>query len=126
MNPKNISIVGACALVIALGSAFAVVQKAAGHFATAADLQQLSSTVDNLSKDQKRHLLVVRRNDITARIWKLEDRWADLFKAEHGRSHRTLDELRAYMNPVARDSHRSLMLELAETEEEIRKLDQGE
>ena len=123
LNLKAATIGSACALVIALGGAAAVLQRIDGRYATSAALAEVTSSVSELSREQLRHRVIVQMKDVRSRLWGLEDRWSVKFHVEHDRAPDSLVELKDFMSVEVRGEFRRLELEYADLEARLKKLD---
>ena len=110
------------ALITSLGGAFAVIQRVDSRYATAAEVREVTEKVKALTKEQKRLAIDRDMRDIRARLWAIEDRWAEKFSAQYGHVHDTLEQLLNFMVVEARDYYRKLQAEYEDLEKKLKAL----
>ena len=112
-----------CGLITGLAGAFAVLQQVDGRYATAAEVGEVAEKVKKLTKEQRRHQIQVDMKDVRGRLWAMEDRWAEKYSAQTGHLYDSLEILKAFMTPEAREQFRALEVEYEDLEKELKKLD---
>ena len=103
---SNLHKIIAFVLILSAAAAFSktTIRSVAGTPALEAKITAVAARLDEkITKD--------RMDALQERMWKIEDRWAERYKAEHGEPHKTLDALLAYMSEEDRDRHRELKKE---------------
>jgi len=111
------------ALVAGFSGTFTIIKGLDGHYAKAAQLEEVKTDLEFVIEEQIRTKIESRMKDIQARLWTLEDRWAERFLKQTGESHDTLEELKNFMTPEARSDFRQLEKEYADLQKELKKLE---
>ena len=62
-----------------------------------------------------------RMDDLQAKMWSMEDRWAERFVAQYNRHHDDMDELLHFMTKEDRERYRELEKEYKRLEEKQKK-----
>ena len=111
-----------CAVITAVGGAFAVGHQLDSRYATAGEIEEVEQKVKMLSIEQKRHLVKEDMKAVQTRLWAMEDRWAEKYSAQTGHLYDTLEILKAFMTPEAREQFRDLEKQFADLEERLEAL----
>ena len=107
---KTQTIIG---VIIGLSVVFGIVAGIDARYAKSAVVEQVSERLE-------RKIDGDRMNDLQAKMWDMEDRWAERFQKKYDRIHDDMDELLHFMTKEDRARYRELEKEYEELREKNR------
>ena len=84
------------------------------RYARASYVQSVAERLDN-------KIIQDKMDNLQERMWKLEDRWTNIFWEKHLRLPESLEELLASMSEDARENYRALKAEYDKLEKQLEK-----
>ena len=107
------------ALVTSIAAVVGVGATLDSRYAKSAVLSQVSSRLENKIDSD-------RMNDLQAKMWDMEDRWAARFEKKYDRIHDDMDELLFFMTKEDRERYRELEQEYEKLREKNRQKEDGD